>query len=309
MKSRCNCAGMEMIRSNVDEIKALFSSLVLKVQSALQSQSDISNVRDFLITFFKFDFPETSNLKKLFTTVTLNDLWDYHHYSPLERLINQFLPSDEEVGSLMKAYKAHLSGFYLTTKLIDYIEYQNFSVDDSDEECDQPSPKLTIKQYKKIKVVLQLERKISQFSLDYVVKLWQSFAEEYEIPSLTAVIDRIVTGSLEVTWRVPQHITDAILPRAKFFRSHGIVLVSIDDVIIYDEKQMVLPINTMRFLSIILIYSCIQAVYEKQFLDLCQWCISADFDQFARLLRLGIDPDVSDEVNSKYHLHIMLMIV
>ena len=238
MKSCYNSAGVEMIRSNEEKIKALFSSLVLKVQSALQSQSDTSILRDFLITFFKCDFPETSDLKKLFAAITLNDLWDYHHYSPVENLIDQFLPTDEEVGSLMKAYKARLSGFYLTTKLINYIEYQNLSADDSDEECDQPSPKLTPKQYRKVKVVLQLERKISQISLDYVVKLWQSFAEEYEIPSLTAVINRIVVGSLEVIWTVPQHIANAILPRVKFFRSHGIVLVSIDDVIIY-EKQMV----------------------------------------------------------------------
>ena len=241
MKLSYNCAGVEMIRSNVDEIKAHFSSLVLEVQLALQSQSDIRNVRHFLITFFKYDFSETSDLEKLFTSVTLNDLWDYHNYSPLERLVNKFLPNDQEVGSLMKVYKARLSGFYLTTKLIDYIEYQNMSTlsDDSDEECDQPSPNLTTKQYKKIKVMLQLERKISQVSLDYVVKLWQSFAEEYEIPSLTAVINRIIMGSLEVTWTVPDHIADAILPRAKFFRNHGIVLVSIDDFIIYDEKQMV----------------------------------------------------------------------
>ena len=230
-----------MTRSNVEEIKALFSSLVLEVQLALQSQSDVSNVRDFLITFFKYDFPETSDVKKLFAIVTLNDLWNYHNYSPLQRLINKFLPNDQEVGNLMKTYKACLSGFYLTTKLIDYIEYQNLSADDSDEEYDQPSPKLTAKQYKKIKMVLKLERKISQVSLDYVVKLWQSFAEEHEIPSLMAVISRIVAGSLdlEVTWIVPQHIADTILPRSKFFRSHGIVLNSIDDVIIYDEKQMV----------------------------------------------------------------------
>ena len=234
-----------MIRYNVEGIKALFSSLVLEVQLALQSQSDISNVRDFLITFFECDFPETSDVKKLFPAITLKHLWDYHHYSPLEQLVNKFLPNDQEVGRLMKEYKACLSGFYLTTKLIDYIEYHNLSADDSDEECDQPSPKLTTKQYKKIKVVLQLERKISQISLDYVVKLWQSFAKEYEIPSLTAVIDRIVAGSLEVTWRVPQHIADAILPRSKFFRSHRIVLVSIDDVIIYDEKEIV---------SIVLLY-------------------------------------------------------
>ena len=230
---------VEMIRSGMDKMKAHFSSLVLEVQSALESHSDVRKVRHFLTTFFKHDFSETSDLEKLFTTVTLNDLWDYHNYSPLEQLVNKFLPSDQEVGSLMKAYKVHLSGFYLTTKLIDYVKYQNLSIDDSHEESYQRSPKLTPKKHKKIKVVLQLDRKISQISLDYVVKLWQSFAEEYKIPSLTAVIDRVVAGSLVVTWRVPQHIADAILPRSKFFRSHGIVLVSIDDVIIYEEKQMV----------------------------------------------------------------------
>ena len=236
-----------MTRSNEEKIKGLFSALVVEVQSALQTQSDVHKVTQFLITFFKCDLPEVSDVKKLFTTITLNDLWDYQHYSPLEQLIDHFLAGDQELEGLMKAYKAHLSGFYLTTKLIDYIEYQNLSTDDSDEECDQPSPKLTTKEYRKIKVVLQLERKISQVSLDYVVKLWQSFAEEYEIPSLTAIIDRIVAGSLEVTWRVPQHIADAILPRSKFFRSHGIVLVFIDDVIIYDEKQMV-GTNCVQFI-------------------------------------------------------------
>ena len=190
-----NYTGIEMIRSNVEKIKTLFSSLLVKVQSALQSQqSDISNVRVFLRDFFKSDLPETSDVTKLFATITVNGLWDYQHYSPLERLINHFLPGDQELEGLMKEYKAHLSGFYLTTKLIDYIQYYNFSTNDSDEECDQPSPKLTTKEYKKIKVVLQLEQRISQVSLDYVVKLWQSFEEEYEIPSLTAVIDRIITG-------------------------------------------------------------------------------------------------------------------
>ncbi len=184
-----------MIRSNFDKIKALFSSLVLEVQSALQSQSDIKDVRQFLTDVFQYDFPETSDLKKLFTTADLNNLWSYCHYSPLEVLIKMLLPSDQEVVSLMKAYKARLSGFYLTTKLIDYIKYQNWSADDFDEECDEPSPKLTTEQYKKLKVVLELDRKISEVSLDYVVKLWQSFAKEYrEIPSLTTVIERIIEG-------------------------------------------------------------------------------------------------------------------
>ena len=229
-----------MIRSNEEEIKAIFSSLLLNVQSTLELETSVDNVKQFLITFFKCDFPKTSDIKDLFTAITLNGLWDYQHYSPMERLTNHLLPNDQGLQDLIKAYKACLSGFYLATKLIDYIKYRNLSADDSDkEECGQSSPRLSTKQYRKIKVVLQLDRKITEVSVDYVQRLWRSFADEYEIPSLTAVIDKIVTGSLEVTWRVPQHIVDAILPRSKFFRSHGIVLVFIDDVILYDERQMV----------------------------------------------------------------------
>ena len=234
------CIGLEMIRSNEEEIKALFSALLLSVQTALKTKNeDVDNIRQFLLTFFKYNLPKTTNLNELFDTITLSDLWGYHHYSPLERLTKHFLAGDQELKGLMKAYKACLSGFYLTTKLIDYIEYQNLSADDSDEECDQSSPKLTTKEYKKIKVVLQLERKISQISLDYVVKLWQCFAEEYEIPSLPAVIDKIVAGSIEISWLIPTHVAEMIKPRSKFFRKHHIVLVFIDDVIVYDEKEMV----------------------------------------------------------------------
>ena len=231
---------LEMIRSNEDKIKADFSGLLLEVQSSLEPKYDVTKVSQFLANFLECDLPETTDYDKLFRAVSRSGLWNYQHHSPVEQLMYHFLPQDQELKSLLKAYKASLSGFNLTTKLIDYIEYQNLSADDdSDEECDQPSPKLTIQQYRKIKFVLQLDRRISDLSLNYVVELWRSFAEEYDIPSLTAVLHKIAQGSLEVTWRVPQHITDAIQLRSKFFRRHGIVLVFIDDVIIYDEEQMV----------------------------------------------------------------------
>ena len=49
-------------------------------------------------------------------------------------------------------------------------------------------------------------------------------------------------------------------------------------------------------------------MYEKQFLDLCQDCV-ADIDQFERLLRLGVDPDVSDKVNGQYSSIFILMLM
>ena len=237
-----------MIRSNEEEINALFTALLLTVQTALQASSDVTRVRDFLVTFFKrSDFPTTTNVKDLLQCVTVSNLWNYHHYGPLEKLINHFRHGNEEIVRLMSDYKERLSGHYMTTKLIDYIQYrrelfasESDTDSESDEEpTDQSPPKLTKKLNKKLKIVLKLERKISTLSLQYVHNLWIAFAKEFDIPSLTAVLDKIATGSLEITWLVPASFADRIKPRSRFFREHGIDIVLLDDNIVYDESQMV----------------------------------------------------------------------
>ena len=234
-------ADIEMIRSNEEEIRALFSSLLLSVQKALVSQSvDVSDVHQFLVNFFQQSecFRSLSTFGEIFAATTVHRLWDYQHYSPLERLTKQFLPNNQAIATSMTEYKANLTGFFLVTKLVDYIKYKGLAADSA---AEQPLAlkKLTPKQYRQIKVVLQLDRKVSELSLEYVRKLWFSFADEYELPCLTAVIDKIVAGSLEVSWLVLTHLTARIKPRSKFFRRHGIILVLVDDVILYDEKKMV----------------------------------------------------------------------
>ena len=124
-----------------------------------------------------------------------------------------------------------------------------------EKEEDLPLPKLTKKQYRSLKVVLNLDtRKISELSLNYVRELWEKFAEEFDLPLLTTILKKIVPGSLEITWLVLQHIVEIIelksrTPKAvKFFRNHNIVLLQVDSVTVYDEQQMV-----GLFLSIIII--------------------------------------------------------
>ena len=229
-----------MIRLNEDEIKAAFSSLLLEVQLTLEATSKIDEVRQFLLTFFRCSLPETSSYNKLFEEIALKNLWTYQHHSPVEKLMDKFLSGDEELKRLMRSYKACLSGFYITTKLVDYIESQKLTMDDVDDESDdQQPPVLSLKQYRRLKVVLQVERKITKLSLEYVHKLWCSFAEEYDIPSLTVVLERVASGSLEITWLIPTVFADMIGPRSKFFREHGIVRVCLDDTVIYNEEEMV----------------------------------------------------------------------
>ena len=227
-----------MNTSNEEEIDRHFSTLLSDVRKALQSHNvNMTDLLEFMNYFFKRSecFTNVTTIQETFTAVTENGLWSCHHYSPLEKLTKRFLPHNSEVKKLITEYKSQLTGFQLTTKLIDYIKEKKLPGDD---DTDQPT-KFTAEHYKKIKVVIQLERKVSELSLMYVQELWSSFAEEFNIPSLTAIVHHIAPGSLEITWCVPPHEAELIRPTARFCRQHKITAIAIDDHIIYDEKQMV----------------------------------------------------------------------
>ena len=69
--------------------------------------------------------------------------------------------------------------------------------------------------------------------------------KEYTLPSLTAVIDTILDGSLVITWLVLPHVVEKI--KSKFSKSlhflqhHGIVRIELygSKLPLYDEKWMV----------------------------------------------------------------------
>ena len=182
-----------MIQSNETNINGLFSGLLLSVRKALESCSiDAKDVRQFLSTFFRRDdyFRDTSRLEQIFTAASVNSLWDYQNYGPLEALAKSLLPGHPATERLVRDYKSNLSGYFMTIKILEYMEKKRLQPDDCEEE---PSPlkKLSLKQYRKIKVVLQLDRKVSELSLAYIYRLWCLIAEEYELPSLTAIIDEL----------------------------------------------------------------------------------------------------------------------
>ena len=73
--------------------------------------------------------------------------------------------------------------------------------------------------------------------------LWESLAEEFDLPSLTAVIDKIIDGSLIISWLILPHIADKIRASfskaLRFYQQLGIVEVFIDDDLLYYEYLIV----------------------------------------------------------------------
>ena len=81
-------------------------------------------------------------------------------------------------------------------------------------------------------VTLDIKRKVTAISLKYVQDLWERFAEEFDVPFLTAVIDSILSGSLVITWLVPPDVAQKIVASAhkstSFFQEHHIVSITIN---------------------------------------------------------------------------------
>ena len=254
--------GLILTRKNLNKIKGQFSSLLVEVQSALKSnQVGVDKVHSFLVHYFSRDdwiYNYPSNFNELFNALSVAKLWNYDHYDLLEEITKRLLPNDADVKKLIFEYKGQFSGFYTTTKIADFIKLSNF--EDSEQDPQQPLPvhTYTVKDYRKLKLKLKIERKVSAVTLSYVDELWRSLAEEFDLPSLTAVIDSIMEGSLVVTWLILPHIAEKIVTTStkavKFFRHHGIVLVEIDSDTIYDEEKIVSRICTWFCVHIYLLF-------------------------------------------------------
>ena len=121
----------------------------------------------------------------------------------------------------MSEYKDQLSGFFVTTKIVDFIDLSEF--DDSEDNSDADSgregdnqqllsSKESKKLFRKLKVKLRLDRttKLSDMTMSYIDSLWNSLIEKFNLPPLTAIIKKIVGGSLIITWLVPPQVSSMI---------------------------------------------------------------------------------------------------
>ena len=227
-------------------IRGHFTSLLDKAQSALQSHHvSVDRVCNFLIRYFQCDSwaHNISDLSELFNAVSVAKLWNFDHYGPLEEVMKQILPNDSTVKALLSEYKGQLNGYYTATKLSDFIKQSK--LEDSDQNPQQPLAvkSFTLQDYRKLKLRLKLDRKISAVTLSYVDELWRSLAEEFDLPSLTAVIHSIVEGSVSITWLILPHIEKKIRiaysKALRFYQKHNIAEIYIDDDLLYNEEWIV----------------------------------------------------------------------
>ena len=207
----------------------------------------MKEVRQFLLTYFEGDciIPDVTDLHEIFNSVTTSKLWCYNHYGALEQLAESFLPDDDQARMRITEYINQRSAFFATTRIIDFIKLTE--LEDPEEDDEIFSPKKYNRHYRKLEVTLKLDMS-AEVTLDYIDKLWKALKRKFKLPSLTAVIDKIVEGSLKVTWLVLPHAIEKIMSTSSetlsFFQQHGITrIVLYDRLILYDESLMVRMIS------------------------------------------------------------------
>ena len=249
--------GLAMAKTVLRKIRSQFSLLVIKVRSAMQrNEIDAIDVHQFLVTYFEGEcnIPEVQDFIKIFNAMTTTKLWRYDHYGALEELAESFLPDNDPARAQVTEYKSQLTGFYATTRIIDFVKLNE--LEDCEEIPHRPfSPKKYNSHYQKLTVKLRLDRDVSELTLEYVDKLWKALAKEFHLPPLTAVIDKIVEGSLRITWLILPHIIEKIrvtyFKSVKFFQQLNIISINLygdgyDDCLpIYDEEWMVIVVYTL----------------------------------------------------------------
>ena len=200
----------------------------------MNSGIDAEDVCFFVVTSFPpgdvIHLPPTA-LNKIFTTITHHRLWDYFHYSPLERIVNKFGANDPEMEKWVQDYKNELKTYTSRMKITDYTE---------------PTFDGSIAKFD-LRYCCPVEWKIT-FADDTLQSLadeWESFSAHYLEPNppSTCLLKSVCDDSTSVTWLIPSHLIPQLIKKVKlntrFLQKHGIWNVTVADQCIYDEQKSV----------------------------------------------------------------------
>ena len=240
-----NLMSAKIVKENHAKIKGSFATLVRKVRSKLGGKDiDMKDFRLYILNLFPPGdiIPDTVSVADIFEAVSRHQLWDYSHCTPIEEIVKEFVGDDLELRGWIDDYKSELAGFKATTKIVDYIKVCNDEeeIADSDQSLREDIARYDRRYCRKLTV--KLKSRVTEKSLDYIDQFWRSIADHFLLPSLSALLDSIQEGCVEVTWLVPTlsalQIQANIQDSTQFLEKLEVIRVIMDGEILYDEEGL-----------------------------------------------------------------------
>ena len=212
--------------------KIVFSKL-------LKSGVDVEDFRFFIVTIFPLGNvipPPPTALAEIFTAITCHHLWDYFHYSPLERIVKKYFDGDPEMEALVQEYKSDLRSYNSKMKIIDYIEPK----------LDDHTTKYDLRYY--CPVEWKITQSLANNTLNYLSYMWGMFSFHYfePDPPSTSSLECVCKfeGSSSITWRVPSYLIPQLINKVKddtrfFQKHHGILKVTVAGQCVYEQQAAI----------------------------------------------------------------------
>ena len=242
--SECK-ASVEVARQGLTKIKQSFASLLKNVAVKFKSKQelDLEVFRFFIVNLFPPGecIPQSSNVVTIFEAVSRNGLWSYWHYTPVEKIVKEYAPEDDEMKEWLVSYKRELSGYKATTKIADAIEVYGNNIEEFEEGDRSKSLVLSHDPNYLRQLSVKLKTPVTDKTLEYVDDLWLSLAEYFLLPALSALLANIQRGCIEVSWLIPPHyvfqIVGNLQENASFLQARNIIQVFVDDECVYNRAQ------------------------------------------------------------------------
>ena len=189
--------------------------------------------------------PETTDISEVFTAITNNGLWDYLSYQPLVRVANMYGGKDPDLKEKLETYTKELNGYKLVTKMADHLTDVPVTSGSESEDEDESSPTAVRKDRRfRRKLTVKLKIPVSELSLSYVDEIWSSLAKEFLLPPSSAILDKIIEGSLYITWLIPALLVPQMMEIAEqskmseFFRRMRIRKITVAGACLYEEQEV-----------------------------------------------------------------------
>lgn len=195
---------------------------------------------------------EADSVSKVFTTLTKKKYWNFMDISGLESVVEMFSEHlEKENMDLLRNYKAQLAGFKAATKIKDYIacdkenasetpehvtSQEHTSIADNKGKYDEKyRTELSVKLLGNKNATIN----ISLESLMYIERLWTSLREEFKMPPLPHLLDKIVTGCIVIHWIVHHDVVHKILEgignAREYFEREGVANIHLQEICVYDQ--------------------------------------------------------------------------
>ena len=264
------CPKKELKSINEARIRKEYSSLTKKIIRTLQ-KVDIKELKHDIANIFDPEdvsddiISSSSDLYEIFRQLTKKHFWSFSDINKLTALAELHIEDDSEIEKAIEKYNDNLIGYKTCTLIGEKINLDSMQQEsdeelghEKDEVIEEKDPShYNITTRKKLVVTILKKEggghvNVSDLCLLYVDEIFKKMKRRFNL-KLDAVLKKVATGSIEITWYIPSisawKILDQLPESLQFLKEEGISTMFLEDVLIFSNSIGVINSKVNKYHS------------------------------------------------------------